>query len=868
MRQLHILISLVLSALLLYSCEETVPSLEPAIPSLEPVEIENNGGLAFTLKGTASNAAQISDCGFYISYNVSMRDATKYSSKLTGNSFAAEVTLKGYGCYYYVCSYISNGRTEILSDTKTISIAPLEDYVDFGTVSVNSYNRTTGKTSFSTTCSAAEGVEVTKYGILWGTSENLKTSGTPKELTFQADGKAFTFDLPDLELGTQYYVCQYLTDTDATAYGNTEKFKVYSFPIVELGEISNITSSSATVTGSVPDKGGALLQEKGIVYVEGDAIPTVETGKVISYDVSSDFSALLSGLSPNKEYSVRAYAKNSEGTSYSSERKKFKTLVGSPDVYTGSATSITSNSAVLNATLFFDGSETPSECGFLWSETSFTDPSTATQVVSSLSGASFSTTLSSLTRATTYYYQAYAVNSAGISYGDIRSLTTKAELPTVTTAAVSDVTENSATCGGTVTDDGGADVTKRGVVWSTSPNPTVSLSTKTVDGSGTGDFSSTITGLSTDTDYYVRAYATNSVGTSYGEQRTFTTKEVDFSSAQDLSSSKTANCYIVSSAGKYKFKTVKGNSTTSVGNVSSCEVLWETFGTSTAPVPGDLIYYSVYKDDYICFISNSFFREGNAVIAAKDASGNILWSWHIWLTDTPQGQEYNNNAGVMMDRNLGATSATPGDVGALGLLYQWGRKDPFLGSSSIRSDTVAESTISWPSSVSSSSSTGSISYALAHPTTFITYNSSKGDWYYTGDSSTDNTRWQSSKTIYDPCPAGWRVPDGGSGGVWATASGTSNYWTTSSNWNSTYMGMDFSKTDKKLGSSGPIWYPASGYRNGRSGDLSSVGYCGYYWSASPNGKGAYFLNFNSNGYVGPADDNFRAYGQSIRCLQE
>ena len=163
------------------------------------------------------------------------------------------------------------------------------------------------------------------------------------------------------------------------------------------------------------------------------------------------------------------------------------------------------------------------------------------------------------------------------------------------------------------------------------------------------------------------------------------------------------------------------------------------------------------------------FKEGNAVIAAKDADGNILWSWHIWLTDQPQAQVYNNDAGTMMDRNLGATSATPSDVGALGLLYQWGRKDPFLGSSSISSNTIAKSTITWPSAVSSDSSNGTIEYATAHPTTFITYNWSNYDWYYTGSSSTDDTRWTTSssdKSIYDPCPAGWRVPDKG---IWSKA---------------------------------------------------------------------------------------------------
>lgn len=186
---------------------------------------------------------------------------------------------------------------------------------------------------------------------------------------------------------------------------------------------------------------------------------------------------------------------------------------------------------------------------------------------------------------------------------------------------------------------------------------------------------------------------------------------------------------------------------------------------------------ALYENGRIYFKTSDVYREGNAVIAAKDASGKILWSWHIWLTDQPQEQEYYNNAGTMMDRNLGATSATPGEISALGLLYQWGRKDPFLSSSSISSGTLAKSTIAWPSSVSSNTSNGTIEYAISHPTTFITSNSSNADWYYTGSDSTDNTRWQSEKTIYDPCPVGWRVPDGGGSGVWSKALGSSSSYT-------------------------------------------------------------------------------------------
>ena len=328
----------------------------------------------------------------------------------------------------------------------------------------------------------------------------------------------------------------------------------------------------------------------------------------------------------------------------------------------------------------------------------------------------------------------------------------------------------------------------------------------------------------------------------------------------NLSSAGTANSYIVSAAGSYTFTPTKGNSNESVGEIASAEVLWETFGTDVTPNVGDLVRNVKYADGVISFETPSTYREGNAVIAAKDASGTILWSWHIWLTDQPEGQEYYSLC-TMMDRNLGATSATPGDVGALGLLYQWGRKDPFLGSSSIHyeSMTEAKSTITWPSSVSSDSSTGTIAYATANPTTFITENSNNYDWYYTGDESTDNTRWkESTKSIYDPCPAGWRVPNGGSNGVWAKALGSSD----------SFKGFPYDSTIEGISLPGNIWYPASGYRYDNFGSLEGVGNYGFCWSASTSNIGAYGLGFNFDGDVYPSEGILCSAGISVRCLKE
>ena len=313
----------------------------------------------------------------------------------------------------------------------------------------------------------------------------------------------------------------------------------------------------------------------------------------------------------------------------------------------------------------------------------------------------------------------------------------------------------------------------------------------------------------------------------------------------DLSAAGTANCYLVSQAGDYKFKAVIGNTDGSVGNVKSVEVLWEAFGTDVMPNVGDLIDTISFRDGYVRFSTPETFSNGNAVIAVRNSKGTILWSWHIWCSEEGwQEHIYNNNAGTMMDRNLGATSATPGDVGALGLLYQWGRKDPFLGSSSIRSSVQAASTGNWETS--STRITNAL--AISNPTTFFL------EGYLT------YTNWQSKKTAYDPCPAGWRVPDGGDNGIWKTAgfAGTS--------FDSTNLGISFSISSPKT-----TWYPTSGYLNSGDGVLSHGGYGGYYWSVTPYNSiwdnRSYDLSFRYEG-IDPSFNNSRSDGLSVRCLQE
>lgn len=138
----------------------------------------------------------------------------------------------------------------------------------------------------------------------------------------------------------------------------------------------------------------------------------------------------------------------------------------------------------------------------------------------------FSTNLTGLTPNTKYYIRAYAVNNAGIAYSSEASFTTdQVSGATITTAEVTVITTNSAVSGGIISDDGGSPVIARGVCWSTSPDPTT-IDSKTSDESGTGSFTSILTGLLPNTTYYIRAYATNSAQTAYGNTLSFTTKPV------------------------------------------------------------------------------------------------------------------------------------------------------------------------------------------------------------------------------------------------------------------------------------------------------------------------------------------------------
>ena len=200
-----------------------------------------------------------------------------------------------------------------------------------------------------------------------------------------------------------------------------------------------------------------------------------------------------------------------------------------PMVKTANVSEITQTTALTGGTVTDDGGAEITDIGVCWS-TSPNPTISSTKTSNGKGTGSFASSITGLTASTKYYVRAYATNSAGTSYGNEVTFNTNDIIiaptgPILTTAAVTSITQTTALTGGTVTDDGGAEIIDIGVCWSTYPNPSIS-STKTSNGKGTGSFASSITGLTASTKYYVRAYATNSAGTSYGNEVTFNTNDI------------------------------------------------------------------------------------------------------------------------------------------------------------------------------------------------------------------------------------------------------------------------------------------------------------------------------------------------------
>lgn len=707
--------------------------------------ITNNGGATVTSSGI---------CWSKTNQNPTIND-TKTTGNTASGNFSADMTSLEPNTTYYVRAYANNSAGTGYGNAITFTTSIQVTVPTLTTTAVS--NITHNSASSGGNITANGGADITASGICWSKTNQEPTINDSKTSGTTASG-SFSTDMTSLEPNTTYYVRAYATNSAGAGYGNAVTFTTgiqVTIPTITTTAISNITHNSATGGGNITANGGVDVTASGVCWSKTNQNPTTADSKTSGTTASGSFTAQLTSLEPNTTYYVRAYATNSAGTGYGNT-VTFTTgiQITVPTITTTAISNVTHNGASGSGNISANGGATVTASGICWSKTN-QNPTTADSKTSGTTATgSFTAQLTSLEPNTTYYVRAYATNSAGTGYGNTVSFTTTVQVtvPTLTTTTITNITQNSASSGGNITANGGATITASGICWSKTNNPPTTADSKTSGTTATGSFTAQLTSLEPNTTYNVRAYATNSAGTGYGNLFSFTTtaassNEVTFT---------------------YNGETV-------------------TYGIITSPVTGKK-----------------------------------------WL-----------------DRNLGASRAatSSNDRLAYGHLFQWGR--PVDGH-----QLINYSSSSSGSPVNGKTKTLATSDVPGH-NLFITPDNTveqNGVYVYDWRNDQNNNRWAIQPQ--GACPSGWHIP---TKAEWDAETGITNLTTAFNQLKLTAAGYRYGDFDG----------------SGREGTLRNVGAYAYYWSSStwPSGNGfSSYIDIQSN--AAQTDLAGRAYGMAVRCIHD
>ena len=260
-----------------------------------------------------------------------------------------------------------------------------------------------------------------------------------------------------------------------------EDKKQVTLPQLTTAAITNLSHNTATSGGAITGDGGGAITASGICWSKTNNTPTLADSKTAGTTASGSFTSVMNNLEENTTYYVRAYATNSAGTGYGNV-VTFTTTVDLklPQLTTAAITNLTYNTATSGGTITSNGGAAITASGICWSKTNNTPTLADSTKAGTTASGSFTSVMNNLEENTTYYVRAFATNSVGTGYGNVVTFTTPVNitLPLLTTAAITNLTYNTATSGGTITANGGAAITASGICWSKTNNtPTLADST-------------------------------------------------------------------------------------------------------------------------------------------------------------------------------------------------------------------------------------------------------------------------------------------------------------------------------------------------------------------------------------------------------
>lgn len=514
-----------LVAAIIFSCQKLEFERELRIEndSIFGIEVKNAVAIA-SIKDIGNGVTHYGHCWSINQKPTILDEHTDFGATLAPTKVESYLENLEPSTQYFIRPYASDGERFLYGEEITFITKPAE-HASLSSNIIRDITMSSARVISELKSIGIGNDSVFDYGHCWQTTSEPTIHDSITSFGIARDTTTISSQLKLLTSGTTYYVRSYAINATGVSYGEQSTFSTIAPTLasVNTGSAHDITTSTAVVNGEITDLGIST----DTIIQHGHCWSTRETPtkhdsctSLGQISKTGSFTSNINGLKEGITYYIRAYATNKVGTSYGEQ----VTLEMKGELPVISLLEIVSNDAHslgYKAEVTSSGSGAVIERGICLSTT----PTPTKEEHAFINGNDtglFVGELINLDRATIYYARAYAQNAFGISYSNQIQIKTLPELPIIQTKEVTNITTNSALSGGIIIDDGGEELIEKGICWSTEPEPTINgySSIGILEGSG---FIATATDLDVFSNYYIRSYAKNRGGTSYGNTILITT---------------------------------------------------------------------------------------------------------------------------------------------------------------------------------------------------------------------------------------------------------------------------------------------------------------------------------------------------------